>query len=756
MVEVGIAEQNLVGITAGLAACGKKSFGVSPGCFLTARSLEQIKNDICYSDVPAVLVGISSGTSYGALGTTHHSLHDLAVLRAINNITILVPADNFETREAIQVCRQSHETCVRPLWQSGDVSICTRPETKFETGKAITLRDGNDVAFIATGETVIHALLAAGQLAERGLNCRVISMHSIKPLDTEIILKAGRECRAVVTVEEHMVNGGLGEACASMLLQNGANVPFKIVGIPDEETVPGAQADIFRHYEISMEGLSETALKLLTMSLILAIDQSTSATKAVLFDARGKVLDKTSKVHRQIYPQPGWVEHNAEEIWKNVLAVIREIAKRNRKKISKLAGLSIANQRETIVVFDRKTGKPLHNAIVWQCRRGTPICEKLKQNGRGETIRRKTGLMVDTYFSASKLKWLVASKPEIAAKLKNGEAVIGTIDTFLIHRLMHGKVFATDFTNASRTMLFDIGKLRWDETLCKLFDVPLRALPEVRESAAQFGGTNAGGILPKQIPIVGVMGDSQASLFAQKCFSPGTAKATFGTGTSVLLNIGGKFKPSKRGVITALAWVWRGEPAYAFEGIINFSAATIEWVKNQLGLIQNAGEVEKIATSIKENGGVYLVPAFAGLSAPYWSPEARAAIVGMTGFTRKEHIVRAAQEAIAYQIRDVLEMMRADSKINLRSLYADGGPTRNQFIMQFTADITRVELKVSDVPESSAWGAAMQGLLGLGIYKSLDELAKLKGAQKNFRPEMNAKLVQKNYDGWRQAVKRVL
>jgi glycerol kinase len=371
-------------------------------------------------------------------------------------------------------------------------------------------------------------------------------------------------------------------------------------------------------------------------------------------------------------------------------------------------------------------------------------------------IRRKTGLMVDTYFSASKLRWLIAAKPDIATKLKRGDAVIGTIDTFLIHRLTRGKVFATDFTNASRTMLFDIGKLRWDEPLCKLFNVPLRALPEIRESAAQFGATDANGILPGQIPIVGVMGDSQASLFAQKCFSPGTVKATFGTGTSILLNIGGQPRISKRGAVTALAWVWQGKPTYAFEGIINFSAATIEWVKNQLGLIQSAGEVEKIATSIKENGGVYLVPAFAGLSAPWWSPEARAAILGMTGFTRKEHIVRAAQEAIAYQIRDVLDMMRADSKIRLHSLHADGGPTRNKFIMQFTADITRVELKVSDVPESSAWGAAMNGLLGLGIYKSLDQLAKLPREQNYFRPQMKAAEVEKNYAGWRQAVKRIL
>ncbi len=492
------------------------------------------------------------------------------------------------------------------------------------------------------------------------------------------------------------------------------------------------------------------------MSLILALDQSTSATKAVLFDARGKVLDKASRAHRQIYPQPGWVEHDAEEIWKNVLGVIRDISKRNRKKNSGLAGLSISNQRETIIVFDRKSGKPLHNAIVWQCRRGTAICEKLKQSGRGEMIRRKTGLMVDTYFSASKLKWLVAQRPNIARKLESGEAIIGTIDTFLIHRLTHGRVFATDATNASRTMLYDIGKLRWDEALCKLFDVPMRALPEVRDCAVQFGETNANGILPKQIPIVGVMGDSQASLFAQRCYQRGAAKATFGTGTSVLLNIGAKPRISNRGAVTALAWTYHGKPTYAFEGIINFSAATIEWVKNQLGLIQSAGEVEKIATHIGESGGVYLIPAFAGLSAPWWAPDARAAIVGMTGFTKKEHIVRAAQEAIAYQIRDVLDMMRADSKISLQSLYADGGPTRNRFIMQFTSDITRVELKVSDVPESSAWGAAMQGLLALGVYKSLDELAKLPREQKIFRPKMKAGTAEELHAGWQDAVRRVL
>jgi len=492
------------------------------------------------------------------------------------------------------------------------------------------------------------------------------------------------------------------------------------------------------------------------MSLILAIDQSTSATKAVLFDAAGKILDKAARNHRQIYPQPGWVEHDADEIWKNVLAVIREVVCRNPGKISRMAALSITNQRETVLVFERKTGKPLHNAIVWQCRRGAAICQKLLKHGHGRMIRRKTGLMVDTYFSASKLKWLLAEKPGLVPKLKRGEAVIGTIDTYLIHRLTAGKVFATDSTNASRTMLFDVGKLRWDPHLCKLFNVPMGALPEVRESAANYGETDANGIFEKPIPIVGVMGDSQASLFAQHCHQPGTAKATFGTGTSVLLNIGGKFRPPKKGVVTALAWVWQGRPTYAFEGIINFSAATIEWLRNQIGLIQSAGEVETLALSVKDNGGVYLVPAFAGLSAPYWSPGARAAIVGMSGFTQREHIVRAAQEAIAYQIRDVLDMMRADAKVGLKMLHCDGGPTRNNFLMQFTADLTQTELKVSDVAESSALGAAMQGMLGLGLCQSLGELAKLPRKQKVFRPKMKAAEVRRLHDGWKQAVKRVL
>jgi glycerol kinase len=490
--------------------------------------------------------------------------------------------------------------------------------------------------------------------------------------------------------------------------------------------------------------------------MILALDQSTSATKAVLFDARGKVLDKASRNHRQIYPQPGWVEHDAEEIWENVIAVIGEIAKRNRAKLNKLAALSITNQRETVLVFDRKTGKPLHHALVWQDRRGDAICAALTKQGRGPSVLKKTGLKIDTYFSASKVRWLVENKPAIAAKLKRGDAVIGTIDAYLIHRLTGGKLFATDFSNASRTLLFDIRKLKWDAELCRLFKVPVSALPEVRESAAQYGETNLYGLLPKAVPIVGLMGDSQASLFAQRCYQPGTAKATFGTGTSVLLNIGDKLRVSEKGAVTALAWVYQGKPTYAFEGIINFSAATIEWLKNQLGLIQSAAEVEKLALSVKDNGGVYLVPAFAGLSAPYWSPEARAAIVGMTAHTNKAQVVRAAQEAISYQIGDVLDMMRADANVKLQSLHADGGPTRNKFLMQFTADLTRTEIKVAEVAESSAWGAAMNGLLGLGICKSFLDLEKLPRPQTTFRPKMSSGVANHLHAGWRNAVKRVL
>jgi len=492
------------------------------------------------------------------------------------------------------------------------------------------------------------------------------------------------------------------------------------------------------------------------MTFILAIDQSTSATKAVLFDAAGVIIDRASREHRQIYPQPGWVEHDADEIWQNVRDVLGDVAGRQHNRWSEVVGLSIANQRETFVVFERGSGRPLHNAIVWQCRRGEPVCRAIREAGREEAVSAKTGLKLDTYFSGSKLKRLVDERPDIAEKLHTGGALFGTIDAYLVYRLTEGAVFATDPTNASRTLLYDVRTLRWDAELCELFGAPAPSLPEVRESFCQFGETDAGGALPGRLPICGVMGDSQASLFAQRCYQPGMAKATFGSGTSVLLNVGGRFEPSARGTVSALAWARQGKADYALEGLINYSSATVAWLRDQLGLIRDAAETEALAAAVPDNGGAYFVPAFAGLSAPYWSPDARAALVGLTAFTRKEHVVRAALESIAYQIRDVLDMMRAETGLAARTLRADGGPTRNAFLMQFTADLTRLTLEVSDVAESSAWGAAMAGLLGLGVYGALDELVALPRATRLYEPQMSCATAEHLYAGWKTAVKRVL
>jgi glycerol kinase len=364
------------------------------------------------------------------------------------------------------------------------------------------------------------------------------------------------------------------------------------------------------------------------MRFILALDQSTSATKALLFDAAGRALDRESRDHRQHYPQPGWVEHDAEEIWQNALAVLRAVVARHPDKLADVAGLSITNQRETTVVFDRTTGRPLHPALVWQDRRGDALCAAQVAAGREELIHARTGLKIDSYFSASKLQWLVQNRPELRAKLADGSALIGTIDAYLLHRLTQGRTFATDTTNASRTLLYDITRLRWDDDLCAFWEVPRTALPEVRDGSALFGETTLDGALTRPLPICGVMGDSQASLFAQRCFEPGSAKATFGTGTSVLLNLGATPRIADGGVLTALAWTHAGQPTYALEGIITCSAATLTWLRDQLGLIADVRETEALARAVLDNGGVYLVPAFSGLGAPHWCESARAAIVG--------------------------------------------------------------------------------------------------------------------------------
>ncbi len=492
------------------------------------------------------------------------------------------------------------------------------------------------------------------------------------------------------------------------------------------------------------------------MSLILAIDQSTSATKALLFTETGELVDKTAASHHQIYPQPGWVEHDAAEIYQNTLQAVSTLLSRNEAVQDSLLCISITNQRETIVVFDKATGEPLHNAIVWQCRRGEAICAELEAAGHGKLVQSKTGLKIDTYFPASKITWLLQNQPEIKQKLESGEALIGTIDTYLIYRLTNGRSFATDQTNASRTLLFDINTLAWDAKLCQLFGVPLASLPEVRDSDARFGETDLNGLLKRPYPIVGVMGDSQAALFAQRCFTPGSAKVTFGTGSSVMLNIGNGVAYSSKGIVTAVAWVINGKPTYAFEGIINFTGATITWLRDQLGLIESVEETEGLATAVSDNGGVYFVPAFVGMSAPYWRPNARAAIVGLTPAGSKNHVVRAALEGIAFRIRDVLSLMAAEAQVDLQTVHADGGAVSNQFLMQFVADMNQLQVHAAQTPELSALGAVFSGCLGLKIYTSLDDLKNLPSGFTAYSASMDPAHANKLYAGWQTAVQQVL
>lgn len=492
------------------------------------------------------------------------------------------------------------------------------------------------------------------------------------------------------------------------------------------------------------------------MTVVIAIDQSTAATKASLFSTDGELLRSAILPHEQIYPKPGWVEHDAEEIYQNAIKVTRDLLEQDESVTSDLLCLSITNQRETIVVFEKETGKPLHNAIVWQCRRGESLCSQLIAEGHNERVQEITGLRIDTYFPASKLTWLLNHHPEIRQRLLDGTALIGTIDTYLIYRFTNGQVFATDHTNASRTLLYDINRHRWDEDLCTLFAVPIASLPQVLESSACFGETRLEDTLDRSITICGVMGDSQAALFAQRCYSPGGAKVTFGTGSSVLLNIGGEMKLSSSGIVTTIGWVLDGHSTYVFEGITNFTGGTIAWMRDQLRLIEAPEETEKLAAAVKDNGGVYLVPAFVGLSAPYWQPKARAAIVGLTPHSTKNHVVRAGLESIAYRITDVLDLMAQDAGTSLEYVNADGGAVRNRFLMQFVADMTQLTVRASSLPELSALGAALSGMLGTHIYDSLNALEQLPADFVAYQPEMNPELAREYYSGWQAAVQQVL
>jgi glycerol kinase len=487
---------------------------------------------------------------------------------------------------------------------------------------------------------------------------------------------------------------------------------------------------------------------------ILSIDQSTSATKAVLFDTQARIVARADREHEQFYPTPGWVEHDPVEIFENTLAVIRVIIE--TQPSATIEALAITNQRETVVVWDATTGKPVYNAIVWQCNRGAARCKQLKDDGWEEAVREKTGLIIDPYFSATGISWILDNVPGAKEKANQGALRFGTIDSWLIWNLTGGKVHATDYSNACRTMLFNINTLAWDKEIMDELGIPASMAPDVKFSDEIFGYVDAVDPFKSLIPITGVLGDSHAALFGQLCFSPGMGKATYGTGSSIMMHIGDQPLPSPKGLVTSIGYARNNKVHYVFEGNIHCTGATIKWLQDELQLIDNARETESIATSIESNEGVYLVPAFAGLGAPYWDHDARAVICGMTRGSRKAHIVRAALEAIAYQVKDLVDLMTSQAGIALRELRVDGGPVKNNFLMQFQADMLQGTINRSEIAEASAMGVALVAGLATGLWGSEEDLIQLRVGDDYIQARMPAAQVDALYLGWKDAVKKAL
>jgi glycerol kinase len=487
---------------------------------------------------------------------------------------------------------------------------------------------------------------------------------------------------------------------------------------------------------------------------ILSIDQSTSATKVILFDAHARLIDRVSHSHQQFYPQPDFVEHDPVEIYSNTIRGIKEIILKTGLNPEEIACLSITNQRETSLIWDRQTGKPIANAAVWQCQRGAAICYNLKQKGYSELIRNKTGLLIDSYFSASKLQWIINNTPGAKKKAENGDLILGTMDTWLLWKLTDGKVHATDYSNACRTMLFNINTLQWDDELIKLFDLYPSMFPAVKYSDEIFGDAADALELDSSLPIAGLIGDSHGALFGQHCFSAGMTKATYGTGSSIMMNIGKTPKEAPAGLVTSIGFGRNKSIDYVFEGNIHCTGDTINWLTNELKLINSPKEAESIALTVEGNGGVYLVPAFVGLGAPYWDHEARASITGMSRDTTRAHIVRAALESIAYQIKDLIDLMISKAGIELKELRVDGGPTRNDFLMQFQTDILRKRVVRSGIEEISALGSAFMAGLATGFWKDLQEIEKLRIVDRTFNNIMPQEEIERLYKGWQTAVRR--
>jgi glycerol kinase len=486
---------------------------------------------------------------------------------------------------------------------------------------------------------------------------------------------------------------------------------------------------------------------------ILALDQGTTSSRAIVIDRAGGILGLAQKEFRQIYAQAGWVEHDPVEIWQSQLATAREALAKARLKPEDIAAIGITNQRETTVVWDRKTGVPIHNGIVWQDRRTAQFCDELKRAGHAELIQRKTGLVIDAYFSGSKLRWILDHVPGARERARRGQLAFGTMDTWLLWNLTGGALHITDPSNASRTMLFNLHTGDWDDELLRLLEVPREVLPQVRPSSEIYGET-ARGVFAAPIRIGGIAGDQQAALFGQNCFSRGLAKNTYGTGCFMLMNIGPEPAPSKHQLLTTVAWQAAGQTDFALEGSVFIGGAVVQWLRDGLGLIKSAGEVEKLAATVPDSGGVYLVPAFAGLGAPHWDQYARGTITGITRATTAAHFARAALEGIAFQVADILDVMKEDSGVAMNELRVDGGACANDLLMQFQADILRVPVVRPKVIETTALGAAYLAGLAAGFWKNRDEIHQAWQVDRTFEPRMDAGLVAYRRRRWVEALRR--
>ncbi|MFD2035581.1 glycerol kinase GlpK [Belliella marina] len=486
---------------------------------------------------------------------------------------------------------------------------------------------------------------------------------------------------------------------------------------------------------------------------ILALDQGTTSSRAIIFDKKGQIVSVAQKDFKQHFPKSGWVEHDPQEIWTSQSAVMIESLANEDIKANQIAGIGITNQRETTIVWDRETGKPLYNAIVWQDRRTSAYCDELKEAGKAEPIASKTGLILDAYFSATKIKWILDNIEGARAKAKNGELAFGTIDTWLVWKLTGGENHLTDISNASRTMLFNIHEKQWDKELLELFDIPESMLPEVKSSSEIYCKTS-GDILSVKIPIAGIAGDQQAALFGQLCTQSGMAKTTYGTGCFLVMNTGEKPVKSENRLLTTVAWEINGKVNYALEGSVFIGGAAIQWLRDGIEFFGDAKESEKLAVSLEDNDGVYFVPALSGLGAPHWDQDARGAFFGITRGTTIAHMTRAALEAIAYQVNDVLKAMEKDSGEPTKELRVDGGATANNFLMQFQADILDCKITRPKIIETTAIGAAFLAGLAVGFWKDEEELKSLWEVDKSFDPEMDKKKVEKYLHFWHKAVER--